>query len=50
MAMMFKLAIAAEQSFRRIKGFDWLADVIRGVPFVDGVKKQDQDQQRQAAA
>ena len=50
MAMMFKLAIAAEQSFRRIKGFDWLADVIRGVPFVDGVRKQDQDQQCQAAA
>jgi putative transposase len=50
MAMMFKLAIAAEQSFRRIKGFDWLADVIRGVPFIDGLKKQDQDQQRQAAA
>lgn len=50
MAMIFKLAIAAEQSFRRIKGFDWLADVVRGVQFVDGVRKQDQDQQRQAAA
>ena len=48
MAMMFKLAIAAEQSFRRIKGFDWLADVIRGVQFVDGVREQ--DQQRHAAA
>jgi putative transposase len=51
MAMMFKLAITAEQSFRRIKGFDWMADVIRGVPFVDGVRQQEQpDQQRQAAA
>ena len=50
MAMMFKLAIAAEQSFRRIKGFDWLADVVRGVEFIDGMRKQDQDQQRQAAA
>ena len=48
MAMMFKLAIAAEQSFRRIKGFEWLADVIRRVQFVDGVREQ--DQQRQAAA
>ena len=51
MAMMFKLAVTAEQSFRRIKGFNWMADVIRGVPFVDGIRKQDEkDQQRRAAA
>ena len=51
MAMVFKLAIAAEHSFRRIKGFDWMADVIRGVPFVDGVKStREQDQPRRAAA
>ena len=51
MAMMFKLAVTAEQSFRRIKGFDWMADVIRGVPFVDGIRQQEQqDQQRRAAA
>jgi len=42
MAMMFKLAVTAEQSFRRIKGFNWMADVIRGVPFVDGIRKQDE--------
>lgn len=51
MAMMFKLAVSAEQSFRRIKGFNWMADVIRGVPFVDGIKQEEQqDQQRRAAA
>jgi hypothetical protein len=50
MALMFKLAIAAEQSLRRIKGFTWFADVVRGVQFADGVRNQDQDQQRQAAA
>jgi len=51
MAMMFKLAVTAEKSFRRIKGFNWMADVIRGVPFVDGVRQnEDQDQQRRAAA
>ena len=51
MAMMFKLAVTAEQSFRRVKGFNWMADVIRGVPFVDGVKQsKEQDQQRRAAA
>ena len=48
--MMFKLAIAAEQSFRRIKGFDWLAHVVLGAHFVDWVRKQDDNQQRQAAA
>ena len=43
--------VQAEQSFRRIKGFNWMADVIRGVPFVDGVKQpQEHDQQRRAAA
>ena len=51
MAMMFKLAVSAEQSFRRIKGFNWMADVIRGVPFVDGIKQEEQQiQQRRTAA
>src|SRR5205085_5791785 len=39
LSMLFKLALCAEQSFRRIKGFDWLAEVIRGVKFVDGVRE-----------
>jgi transposase-like protein len=42
LSMLFKLAMSAEQSFRRIKGFNWLAEVIRGVKFVDGVKKEHQ--------
>jgi putative transposase len=50
MAMMFKLAITAQASFRRLRGFRWLADVINGVSFVDGIKQHDQDQQRQIAA
>jgi transposase-like protein len=50
MAMMFKLAIAAEQSFRRIKGFHWMADVIHGVPFKDGIRQEIQDQPRRAVA
>ena len=37
--MLFKLATCAESSFRRIKGFDWLAQVISGVQFVDGIKQ-----------
>jgi transposase-like protein len=50
MAMMFKLAITAEHSFTRLRGFRHLADVINGVSFVDGIKQHDQDQQRQIAA
>jgi transposase-like protein len=46
LSMLFKLAICAEQSFRRLKGFNWLAEVIRGVKFVDGVRE---DQQLAAA-
>jgi putative transposase len=50
LAMMFKLARCAEQSFRRIKGFDWIAEVIRGVKFVDGIKQDQIVEQRRAAA
>lgn len=46
LSMLFKLAICAQQSFRRLKGFNWLAEVIRGVKFVDGVRE---DQQLAAA-
>ena len=46
LSMLFKLALCAEQSFRRLKGFDCLAEVLRGVRFVDGVRE---DQQLQAA-
>jgi putative transposase len=38
LSMLFKLAICAEQSFQRLRGFNWLTEVIRGVKFVDGVR------------
>ena len=50
LSMLFKLGRCAEDSFRRIKGFDWLAEVIRGVKFVDGVREDQIMQQRKAAA
>jgi putative transposase len=50
LAMVYKLARAAEQSFRRIKGFDWIAEVIRGVKFVDGIKQDQIIEQRRVAA
>lgn len=39
LALMFKLATSAEQSFRRLKGFAHLAKIIAGVRFVDGVEQ-----------
>lgn len=50
LSMLFKLAIAAEASFRRLKGFNHLAEVIRGVQFIDGIRQDQFMQQRQAAA
>jgi len=50
LSMLFKLAIAAEGSFRRLKGFNWLAEMIRGVRFVDGIREDQVMQQRKAAA
>lgn len=50
LALMFKLALAAEQSFRKVKGFAHLAKVIAGVRFVDGVEKSEVQQVSRAAA
>jgi transposase-like protein len=38
LAMTFKLAQAAEQSWRRLDGHNQLPKVIRGVKFIDGVE------------
>lgn len=50
LALMFKLALAAEQSFRKLKGFTHLAKVIAGVRFVDGVEKSEGQAISRAAA
>ncbi len=36
--MMFKLGQCAEQSWRKLRGFSYLADVIQGVDFAGGIK------------
>ncbi|MDX8130012.1 IS256 family transposase [Methylomonas sp. OY6] len=36
--MLFKLGQAAEKTWRRQRGFDYLAKVITGVPFKDGIE------------
>jgi transposase-like protein len=50
LTMLFKLATCAESSFRRIKGFDWLAQVIGGAQFIDGIKQDNNSQHLKAAA
>jgi putative transposase len=36
--MMFKLSQCAEQNWRKLRGFDYLAKVITGVTFKDGIE------------
>ena len=39
LAMVFKLAQSAEQHWRALNGSSLLEDVIRGIQFVDGLRK-----------
>ena len=38
LAMIFKLGMGAEKNWRRLRGFQWLAKVIEGVKFQDGIE------------
>ena len=40
LAMIFKLGMSAEKNWRRLRGFEWLAKVISGVKFRDGIEVQ----------
>jgi putative transposase len=42
--MMFKLGQCAEQNWRKLRGFDYLAKVITGVKFKDGIEITQNDQ------
>jgi putative transposase len=42
--MMFKLGECAEKKWRRLRGFDYLAKVIIGIKFKDGIEVTDVDQ------
>jgi putative transposase len=50
LALVFKLALAAEQSFRKLRGFTHLAKIIAGMRFVDGVEKIEDRELSRAAA
>ena len=39
LTMVFKLAMSAEQRFRRLNGHHRILDLLAGVPFVDGIKQ-----------
>lgn len=40
LAMIYKLGQSAERSWRRLRGFEWLAKVVEGVKFRDGIEVQ----------
>ncbi len=42
--MMFKLGLCAEKTWRRLRGFDYLAKVITGIKFKEGVEVAGVDQ------
>ena len=42
--MMFKLGQCAQNKWRKLRGFDYLGKVIRGVQFKDGVEVTSNDQ------
>ena len=40
LAMIYKLGLCVERSWRRLRGFQWLTKVLAGVRFRDGVEVQ----------
>ena len=42
--MMFKLGMCAQNKWRRLRGFDYLAKAITGVKFKDGIEVTKVDQ------
>ncbi len=50
LAMIFKLGTCAQRRWRRLRGFDKVAKVIRDVRFVDGIEQTENDDQNRNAA
>ena len=40
LSMIFKLGMSAEKNWRRLRGFQWLAKLVEGVKFRDGIEVQ----------
>ena len=49
-AMIYKLGMSAEKRWRRIQGFDYLAKVIEGVKFEDGIEVSSETEDSRSAA
>ena len=52
LATLYKLGMSAQKRWRRIRGFNYLAKVVEGVKFRDGVEvndKRETDESRNAA-
>ena len=49
LALVHRLSLSAEKRWRRLRGFKYLADVIRGVEFIDGVRADEMKDSRIAA-
>lgn len=47
---MHQLGLAAQRRWRKIQGFRKLADVIRGVRFIDGIDENEAKVSKKAAA
>ena len=44
LTMVFKLVLAAQETWKRIKGYKWIPRVIEGVTFIDGEINETQEQ------
>ena len=42
LGLVFQLALAAERSWLKLRGFDRLPDVVRGIQFQDGIAVLDE--------
>ena len=47
LAMIYKLGQSAERNWRRLRGFEWLAKVVEGVQFRDGIEMNNETRGRQ---
>ena len=50
LAMIYKLGMSAEKRWRRIRGFNYLAKVINGVKFRDGIEVNNESEDSRSAA
>lgn len=50
LGMIYKLGMSAQRRWRALRGFEWLAKVIKGVKFQDGIEVREKQSSRRADA